>query len=127
MPITILRWIARIGSVLAIAMLLLFLLGEGDFSEIDSITILEWIAILFFPLGVVVGMVVAWWRERLGGIITVSSLVAFYLLNMLFTGSFPGGSWFLIFVAPGMVFLLCGFLERSKSSQTSGKTSNQKP
>lgn len=126
MSITILRWIARIGSVLAIAMLLLFLFGDGDFSEIASITILEWIAILFFPFGVVVGMVVAWWHERLGGIITVISLVMFYLLNLLLTNSFPGGSWFLIFAAPGMVFLLCSFLERLNSHQTSGKTSNQK-
>jgi hypothetical protein len=51
----------------------------------------EWILVIFFPIGVITGMAVAWRRDGLGGAITVVSLIAFYLKHLLFSGGFSRG------------------------------------
>jgi hypothetical protein len=35
---------------------------------------------LLFPVGVVAGLAVAWWRELAGGLVTLGSLTVFYVL-----------------------------------------------
>jgi len=52
-------------------------------------------------------MILAWWREGLGGGITVGSLVAFYILHTATAGSLPRGPWWLVLAVPGFLFLWC--------------------
>lgn len=52
------RWSARLLSLASAAMLLLFLFGEPF--EPSKIAGREWLALIFFPLGIVVGFAVAW-------------------------------------------------------------------
>lgn len=104
---TIVRWSARILSIASIVMLLLFLFGEGDPSEIGQITLREWVLFAFFPFGVMAGMIIGWWREGLGGAITTGSLVLFYVMNLALHGDMPGGPYFVIFALPGLLFLVC--------------------
>ncbi len=99
-----LRWIARLWAVLSLLFLLAFVVGEG----IGLQRTRDLVAFLFFPLGVGAGLVVAWWRERLGGLIAVGSLVVFYLTLYLFDGRLPRGPYFLLVAAPGVLFLLLG-------------------
>jgi hypothetical protein len=75
----ILQWLARALSVVSVFVLLLFFIGEG-FNP-AALRSSEWLLMLFFPIGVVVGMAIAWRREDLGGAITVVSLIAFYLTH----------------------------------------------
>ena len=110
----IIRWSARILSILSIGILLLFLVGEGDFSQPISLTPREWIGLLFFPLGVVIGMVVAWRWEGIGSAISIGSLLAFYLLHFAMMHRFPSGPFFLIFTLPGFLFGLSWLLSRGK-------------
>jgi hypothetical protein len=106
-----LRWLARAGSLLSTLLLLLFLFGE-EFHP-AKITLKEWVGLIFFPGGVVVGMIVAWWKEGIGAGITLASLLAFYVvLGFLFGDSL--GVWFVVFAAPGFLFLLYWILSRSK-------------
>jgi len=42
----------------------------------------QYVGFLFFPVGICVGLIVAWWREGLGGAITVSSLLIFYAIHV---------------------------------------------
>jgi hypothetical protein len=71
-----LQWLARALSVVSALALLLFVVGEGvNPAELRS---REWVLMIFFPLGVIAGMAVAWRREGLGGAITVVSLISFY-------------------------------------------------
>ncbi len=99
-----LRWVARLWAVLSLLFLLAFVVGEGiGFQRIRDLA-----AFLFFPLGVGAGLVVAWWRERIGGAIAVCSLVAFYLTLCLFDGRFPRGPYFFLVAAPGLLFLWLG-------------------
>ena len=109
------RWTARGLSVLSIAILLLFLFGEGDFSQPLLLSAREWVGIALFPVGVIIGMIVGWWREGAGAAITTLSLLAFYALDILFTGTPPGGPFFLLFSLPGILFGASWLLRRRGS------------
>lgn len=106
-----LRCTARVWSVASVALVVAFIVGErSNPSGTD-----EWLGFLFFPLGICAGMVLAWWREGAGGIVTVASLGVFYLFRFGTTGSFPEGWAWLTFAAPGFLFLLTWFLSRKAS------------
>lgn len=106
------RWTARVLSVFSTAVLLLFLFGEPF--PVENITATQWVAFLLFPIGVVIGFAVAWWREGLGGSITVGSLLAFYLVfTTLMREPLTKGGWFLVFALPAFLFLLSALLRRS--------------
>ena len=111
----ILRWSARVSSILAVGVVLLFAFGEG--LNLLHFTARELILFVFFPVGVCLGMVVAWRREGLGGGITVASLAAFYLVDRLSSSGFPRGFAFVAFAAPGFLFLLCWLWARSTTNQ----------
>ncbi len=103
-----LRWTARAGSILMTGVLLLFALGEG--SSHSSVSAPELLLFAFFPIGVFLGMAVAWWWERLGGSITVAALAGFYLMHHLASSRFPSGLAFVLIAAPGFFFLAAGLL-----------------
>lgn len=108
----ILRWLARLGSLVSVAFLLLFLFGEE--MNLSEISFVEGIGLFFFPFGITVGMLLAWRWETLGGAITVLSLLAFYGVMYADRGTFPDGIWFMLFALPGLMFLYCGL--RSSNS-----------
>lgn len=105
-----LEWIARLASITSITLLVVLFIGEAfNPSQIGS---KEWVGLLFFPIGVVTGMVIAWWNEGLGGVVTVASLALFYLVYGYLFRNHIGGWWFVTFAAPGLLFLLHWALER---------------
>ena len=106
-----LLWTARALSVGSVVLLLLFLSGE-DGLDSSKVRPREWAGLLFFPFGVMAGMVVAWWRESLGGAVCVGSLIAFYVWQLLVSGGLPRGPYFFAFSLPGFMFLLYGLLSR---------------
>ena len=73
----IVLWSARIGSLISIGLLLLFTLAGGR-SGLPG-TGKEWAGFVFFPSGVALGMTLGWWREGLGGSLSVGSLLAWRL------------------------------------------------
>lgn len=93
-------WSARAASIVVIALLLLFASGE-DFSKAS---VREWVGLSFFPLGVAVGLAMAWWREALGVVVAASSLSAFYLIDGLLLSGRVVGPWFVIFTSPAALF-----------------------
>ena len=103
----LLRWTARILSVMSVAILLLFIFGEG--SHWWNVTLNQMVGLLFFPVGLIVGLIVAWWKEFLGGAIAVGSVAAIYVVyGWLLNGSLAQGWWFLVFAIPGALFLAYG-------------------
>ena len=112
-----LRWIARVWSIGSIGIILLFFIGEGFAPA--KVTPKEWVGFIFFPIGVTAGMLVAWWKEAWGGGITTMSLLAFYgVYGYLISGSFPKGWAFVIFSAPGLLFLAYWLLSRLVRQRT---------
>ncbi len=103
----VVRWTARITSVPVILIfLLMFLLDEG-FPE--TVKPNEWIMLIFGPFTLIVGLILGWWKEGLGGVIT---LVGF--LGAMVVGDFSasGAGYFLICAAPGFLFLLSWILSK---------------
>jgi hypothetical protein len=100
-----LRWTARVLSILAAGVVLLFASGEG--LNLSHFTARELVLSVFFPIGVCLGMVLAWRWEGLGGGVTVASLAAFYLVERLTSSSFPRGYALVALASPGFLFLLC--------------------
>ena len=111
----VLRWSARVLSILAVGVVLLFAFGEG--LNLSRFTARELVLFLFFPFGVCLGMVLAWRWEGLGGGITVASLAAFYLAQRLMSSSFPRGFALVALAAPGFLFLLCRLWARSTAKR----------
>lgn len=98
-----LLWLARIWNVLSIAFLLFMLIGHlvGD----DGFAFAnqkEWLMFLFFPMGVLLGLALCWWKSWLGGLITIGSLIAFRLVGQEIDFNF----WIDGTAAPGFLFLL---------------------
>lgn len=113
--IKIIRWTARLGSIASIGLLLAFLLGEGEWPL--QLSLSEGLGIMLFPGGVIAGMVIGWWREGMGGLIAIASLVAFYLEQVIIGHGAPQGPWFLIFALPGLLFMLYWVLSRNGSNR----------
>jgi hypothetical protein len=104
LPLSVIEVLARITSVASIALLVMLFLGEGV--NPSAITRNEWIGLFFFPIGVILGMVIAWWKEGLGAVIAVGSLAGFYLVWGYLLKNHIGGWAFITFASPGFLFLL---------------------
>jgi hypothetical protein len=65
----VIRWTARVWSIASIGIILRFIFGEG----MKRVRPSEWLLFLFFPAGICIGMILAWWKEGVGGGITVLS------------------------------------------------------
>lgn len=99
----VIRWVARVWSVASIGVMLLLLVGEGLYPSTPA----EWVGLLFFPFGISAAMILAWWKEGLGGGITAGGLLVFYVIHLATAGTFPQGWGWLAVAAPGFLFLLC--------------------
>jgi hypothetical protein len=105
-----LEWIARGASLASITLLVMIFLGEAFHPS--QISFQEWAGLIFFPIGVVAGMIIAWRKEAVGAFVTVASLVGFYLVYGYLLRNHIGGWFFLVFAAPGFLFLFHWLLSR---------------
>ncbi len=112
--ILLMRWTARAAGIASVA-----LLSQFFFGELGTPTPREVVALVFFPVGVALGMLLGWWREALGGWVTLLSLAAFYLWMIALRGNPPGGPYFMLFAAPGLLFLACSLIERRRPARYS--------
>ena len=103
----VVRWSARILSIASTLVLLLFLFGEPF--NVSRITPKEWAGLALFPFGVVVGFLLAWRKEILGGAITFVCVVT---TRLLFVRTFSHAWPFLVFAFPGSLFIISGLLAR---------------
>jgi hypothetical protein len=91
----------------------MFVVGEPF--PVEKITATQLLGLILFPVGLVIGFAVAWWREGLGGSITIGSLLAFYaVFTLLMHEPLSDGGWFLVFAIPAFLFLLSALLRRSR-------------
>jgi FtsH-binding integral membrane protein len=124
----VIRWTAKVWSLATIGLVLLIFVGEAvSPSTPAAFTPSELVGLLFFPIGVCLGMILAWRREALGGGVTVASVVAFYVWMYLDRASFPHGPYFVLIAAPGILFILAALLSRSAAGQSHTKVGKSQP
>lgn len=109
-----LRWIARVGSLLST----FFVVAAAMDGKGGPPTPNEAVGLLLFPIGVLVGFAIAWRREAFGGLVTIGSLLAFYVWHGTLQGSLPRGPYFAILAAPGLLFLLSSIMGRNNSTSS---------
>ncbi len=98
---------ARVWSAASIGLLCAFLFGEGP----PPLRVKA----MLFPFGVMLGLILAWRFERVGGLLTAGCVLLFYTLNYLDCGRFPKGYAFMLISAPSVIFLCSGFLRVTKT------------
>jgi hypothetical protein len=111
----IILWVARIWSLASLAFVLAFVIGEGFSNGTRWPTATEAVGLALFPIGVCVGLALAWLREVLGGAIATGCFVAFYLWILIVDGKFPPGPYFFLVSAPGILFMVSRFWSRGHS------------
>ena len=111
--LTAVRWTARISSIPVIVVFLLMFFGEGfDPMKVKPI---EWVMLLFGPFGFMLGMILGWWKEGLGGAITIVSFFGAMLVGD-YSGS--GATYMAVCAAPGLLFLFAWFLSKAAGVPT---------
>jgi hypothetical protein len=108
--LTLIEWLARIGSIASIT--LLIMLFQAEALHPSQVASKEWAALVFFPIGIVIGLMIAWWREGVGASLTLISLLAFYFVyGYLFRYHISGWA-FVLFASPAFLFLFHWLLYR---------------
>lgn len=97
------RWIGRGLSLVSILFLVLSIFADG-FPPITRLT-------LCFPFGVLLGLILSWFFEGLGGAFTLLCMTLFYILEHAADGTWPRGPFFIFLIVPGVFFLLSAVLE----------------
>jgi hypothetical protein len=113
----VLRWVARVWGVLSTLLLLAFAFGGREHVHFKAA---EAVGFLFFPVGVIVGFLVAWRWELTGGLITAGSLALFYVWLYATGGKLAAGPYFLLFAAPGFLHVLAALLSRRRITSGGG-------
>ena len=103
-PLDVIELLARVGSIASITLLVIVFMDDA--LHPSKVAPREWLGLLFFPIGITIGMVVAWWKEGIGSVLTVGSLGAFYLVYGYLMRNHIGGWVFIMFASPGFLFLL---------------------
>ena len=117
-PMALVEFLARIGSVMSIT--LLVLLFQAEALHPSDIAPKDWFGLVFFPIGIIIGLAIAWWKEGLGISITLGSLLAFYFVYGYLLEYHVGGWAFVIFASPVFLFFFHWVLRHISHEQAIG-------
>jgi hypothetical protein len=115
-PEIVLKWVARGTGVVSTLLLLAFAFGGAEHLHFKPA---EAVAFLFFPVGVIVGFLVAWRWELAGGLASIGSLALFYVWHYAVSGTVAGGPYFLLFTAPGFLHVASALSARRRITPAS--------
>lgn len=101
------RWTARLSSLAVIAFILMMAFGEPG-----RPTPTEVVGIIFFPVLLCIGFLLAWWREDVGALVATFGLVGFYVWHVAARGQPARGPWFFVLWLPTLLFLASWLLRR---------------
>jgi hypothetical protein len=115
----IIHWSARVTSFLLFGLVVVIVIGHGGppnvFGQPNSVQ-LEFAAMGLMLLGLLVG----WVREALGGLLVILGLAAFNIVELAVNGR-PALGAFPLFAVPGVLFLLSALLRSRTKQLTKGR------
>jgi hypothetical protein len=108
---SMLRWIARIMGSALVCFTLVFLLGSLFSHPDQPFKMPSAIIVIIFIIWIITlsALVLAWWREGLGGWISLAGFVLMYLLNLFNPeASIRAGAIFifLLFMIPSLLYIV---------------------
>ena len=106
------RWAARAWSGISILFVIISAAGETLGNQSPGPSGHEWVGLALFPIGVCLGLALAWFREGLGGTLALACLVAFYAWNLFRSGTLPHSPFFLVVGAPSLLFIAASLQSR---------------
>lgn len=106
--VPVLKWAARILSLVSIGLIVSAFSEKGFETPVTNFQ--ELTLVSCYPFGVVLGMLIAWKAEGIGGMITLLSFVGLYIFTYIFYGFYPSGTEYLKLSSPGAVFILYSLL-----------------
>ena len=105
----IILWVSLILGGIVLAFVAWFLVAHlVQPQDNGSNSTLEGLSFAFFPVGLSVGLAVAYWRRGLGGAIALGSMIGLFILRP----DLLGHGLFLVFVVPGLGYVLHHLLTR---------------
>lgn len=117
-----LRLTARVFAAACLAILFLFTLGE-NLDDLLNTSARDLVGMLFFPVGLMLGFLIAWRREVLGGLISFASILAHYFVyGWLLSGSLTETWWSFFFAIPGILFAVYGIAATGGQTLSGKKT-----
>lgn len=110
--VKLIRWIARIWGTIILVFILTFFLGYAFGDEglgFDKISNHEKITFIFFPIATIVGLLIAYKNEKIGGLIATLGMIVFFIMQPeVLTKPFV----FLGILPPGILYLIYWFLSK---------------
>ena len=101
----VLRWIARGGSVLvAVAFILLWWHRPPHMGQLPPMLLAQ----LCLMTAAVLGLLLGWWRERVGGGIAAVGFVGFLVLEGIAQHRFPLIPPVFVMLLPALLYLVVG-------------------
>ena len=110
--IQLIRYANRVLSLSISAFLLAMIAGDPIKPNGE-----ETLALLFFPGGVIAGFLLAWKKEQKGALVSMLSLLLFYLYMYISRGNFPGGPYFLLITLTAVLFYVLSFSNRQAATK----------
>jgi hypothetical protein len=105
-----LKWTSRVWGSLVLVFILIFFfahLFDDPTGQQASLTNLDILAILCFPIGLIAGLILAYWRPLMGGLIALLSLVVLCSLRPDLLQSV----WIMVAFAPSSIlYILYGIV-----------------
>ncbi len=108
MIVLVVRWIARLLALLVVTLVVVMAMG----SQLDPAILsgAAWVQLALLAIACA-GLLLGWKNELLGGTIGVGSLIAFYVVELAWSGRFPTGWGFPMMALPGFLFLLAWLID----------------
>ncbi len=116
-PLIVLQRVARIWSLVSLGFVLLFFVGYVLTPSGVLPSLNEWSEFALFPIGVFVGMFLAWKHEGIGSLVSILSLLIFCFVEWSLKGRFPRGPFFALLTVPTFLFLTCYIVRQFKKRE----------
>ena len=104
----IVSWSARVTSLILFVLVVVIVIGEGGLPNIFRQPRPVQVEFLAMAL-MLVGLVIGWVREGLGGLLVLLGLAAFNIVELAVNGR-PALGAFPLFAVPGVLFLLSALM-----------------
>ncbi len=129
-PYNWMKWIARVISIILVTFTLFMVIGEfveGQNRNAGQLltSFPPLIMVIFFVWGIALaGLIVGFWKEGVGGLISFGSFMLVYILNLFNKEASMRGSaigLFLIFSIPAILYLIYWKLRKDDSKMSGVK------